>query len=294
MKRKTVSKIFAAAAAAAVLTASLAGCGKEESAVNPEYVEQLESECVDLRNQNQDLENQLGDLEQTVVLKSYTLKAQSNAAGDGAVVAITAAPMRYEEGQKAVFRVSLDGQEIATEEAVWDGSAYTGSVELKAEDGYAYECILTQANGSENSIVISSPEVPLYESCVFLASSLNAYCNLFVEDWVKSDNKLVLTTGYAQVQLPKIGGQSVSYSSSDLVLKQGDAEIGRVPVEMPQGEAEGSYEIVLQEITFDMPELEDGQSLDLWLEVNLEGGSALTYNGCSWFMNQGELTLVVG
>ena len=294
MKKRTLSKFLAVTAAIAVLSVSMAGCGQEQDTVDPEYVEQLESECVDLRNQNQDLENQLGDLEQSVILKSYTLKALSNEDGTGADVQMTAAPMRYEDGQKALFRVSLDGQEIATAEGQWDGSAYSATSQLRAADGYVYECILTQSDGSESTIVLSSPDAPLYESCVYLAASLNAYCNLFVENWSQADDKLTLTTGYAQMQLPRIGNRTVDYQSSELVLRLGDAEIQRVPVEMPKGEAEGSYEIVLQNVEFDMPEIEDEQQLDLWLEVTLDNGESLTYNGCSWFFAGGELTLAVG
>ena len=294
MKRNTVKKFLAITAAAAVMTVSMAGCGQDNEGVDPEYVEQLESECVDLRNQNQDLENQLGDLEQTVVLKSYSLKATPNAEGDGAAVEMTASPMRCEEGQKALFRVSLEGQEVFSSEGKLDGSTFTASAELKAADGYSYECVITQPDGSESTINLSSPDAPLYESCVYLAASLNAYCNLFVEDWTQEDGRLSLVTGYAQVQLPRIGGRTVDYQSSELVLRLGDAELQRVPVEMPKGEAEGSYEIVLQNVDFDMPEIEDEQQLDLWLEVTLDNGKSLTYNGCSWFYADGNLTLAVG
>ena len=291
--RRTMKRILALTAAAA-LTISFAGCKDEDTGVDPEYVEQLESECVDLRSQNQDLENQLGDLEQVVVMKSYALKAVPNADGTSATVEMTATPTRSEEGQKAMFRVSLGGEEVFLQEGKLDNGTYSASASLPAEDGYTYECILTQADGSESTITLSSPEAPLYESCVYLAASLNAYCNLFVEDWAQEDGKLILTTGYAQVQLPRIGSRTVDYQSSELVLKLGDSELQRVPVEMPAGEAEGSYEMVLENIQFDMPEIQEAQQLDLWLEVKLGSDKSLTYNGCSWFYADGVLTLAVG
>ena len=294
MKRTSMRKFLAVAAAAAVLTAAMAGCGQEDSGVDPEYVEQLESECVDLRNQNQDLENQLGDLEQTVILKSYALKAAPNTEGDRASVEMTASPMRTEEGQKALFRVSFNGEEVVSVEGRLEEGTYFATADLEARDGYTYECILTQADGSESTIVLSSPDAPLYESCVYLAASLNAYCNLFVENWSQADGKLTLTTGYAQVQLPRIGSRTMDYQSSDLVLRLGDAELQRVSVDMPEGEAEGSYEIVLENVEFDMPEIEEEQQLDLWLEVTMDNGKSLTYNGCSWFYADGILTLAVG
>ena len=294
MKRSNLMRFLALTAAAALLSTAMAGCRREDEGIDPEYVEQLESECVDLRNQNQDLEDQLGDLEQTIILKSYTLKAIPNEAGDGATVEMTASPMRHDEKQTASFRVSLNEEEIALIPAQWKETAYIGSAELSAADGYTYECILTQEDGSESTITLSSPDTPLYESCVYLAASLSAYCNLFVEDWAQADGKLILTTGYAQVQMPRIGSHNAEYQTSELVLRLGDRELQRLAVEMPEGEGEGSYETVLENVEFTMPEIEDEQQLDLWLEVTLSDGTTLTYNGCSWFFTGGELTLAVG
>lgn len=295
MKITKFGKVLVLTAVVASMTVGMLGCNSKDSeGIDPEYVAQLEKTCVDLRNQLQSLQNQLGDLEQTVVLKSYALKASPDANGKGATVEMTATPMHFEDGQTALFRVSLNGTEVATADGTWDGNAYVASVDLAAEDGYTYECVLNQLDGSENEIVLSSPEAPLYESCVYLASGLNVYCNMFVENWTQEGDKLMLTTGYAQVQLPRIGNRTVDYKSSDLVLKLGELELQRVPVEMPKGEADGSYEIVLENIAFDMPKIEDEQQVDLWLEVKLTDGQTLTYNGCSWFLTDGTLTLAVG
>ena len=295
MKTGKFSKLLILSAVILSMTAAMAGCAEQEpEGIDPQYVAQLEQECVELRSQLQELQSQLGDLEQTVVLKSYTLKANPNEDNSGASVAITASPMRYEEGQTASFLVMLNGQEIALQEGSWDGSSYTASVDLPAEDGYSYECILTQADGSESRIIISSPEMPLYESCVYLASGLNVYCNMFVEDWALEEGRLILTSGYAQVQLPRIGNHEVDYKSSDLVLWMDGKELERVAITIPEGEAEDSYETVLENISFTMPEIEEGQALELILEVTLTDGQILTYSGCSWFISNGSLALAVG
>ena len=294
IRNRKMPKFLAVTAVAASMILGLTGCGQQTDGIDPQYVAQLEKECVELRNQVQSLQSQLGDLEQSVVLKSYTLKAVPNGDRSGASIQISVTPMRYEEGQNALFLISLNNVEITTVEGIWNGSTYEASVELPAEDGYSYECHMQQPDGSENRIVISSPESPIYESCVYLASGLSVYCNMFVEDWKLEDKKLVVTTGYAQVQLPKIGSSDVDYSSSELVLKLGDAELQRVPIEIPRGEGEGSYEMVLENIRFDMPELEEEQQLDLSLEVTLSDGKLLSYTSCSWFYTDDVLTLAVG
>ena len=294
MIKNPFRKLLILSAAVAVLTVGLTGCSQGDEGIDPEYVARLEQECVDLRNQVQQMQKQLGDLEQSVVLKSYALKAVPNKDNTGASIEITASPMRWQEGQKARFRVYLNGAEMSSAEGSWNGSAYTAAVDLAAADGYTYECALTQPDGTESQIILSSPEAPLYESCVYLASGLNVYCNLFIEDWDQQDGNLILTTGYAQVQLPRISSHAVDYKSSSLVLKLGQKELQRREVTLPRGEAEGCYESVLSNIEFKMPELGDAEQLDLWLEVVLTDGKVLTYNGCSWFIYEGNLSLAVG
>ena len=296
--KRNVMRLFVVAALAVCLTLSLAGCGEKQAenpdAIDPAYVAQLEQECVDLRNQLQALTNQIGDLEQSVVLKSYALKAVPNEDATGASVEITAVPMRYQEDQTVLFRVTLDGQEQIAADGQWDGTAYVASVGLPAADGSAYECVLTRPDGTQSSIVLSSPDSPLYESCVYLQASLSAYCTMIVDTSSLEGEELVLNTGYAQIQLPRIGNRTLEISSSDLVLKLGDTELQRIPVEVPTGEAEGSFELVLENIRFALPADSEGKPLDLWFEVTLSDEQLLSYNGCSWTVSEGQLVVSAG
>ena len=98
--KRTLRKLLTVAVLSVAMAFSMIGCGAEQAdadGIDPEYVARLEQECVDLRNQLQVLTNQIGDLEQSVVLKSYTLKAIPNEAGTGATVEIAAAPTRYQD-----------------------------------------------------------------------------------------------------------------------------------------------------------------------------------------------------
>ena len=63
---------------------------------------------------------------------------------------------------------------------------------------------------------------------------------------------------------------------------------------MPAGESAGSYELTLEDVTFDMPKMKDDDQLDLWLEVTLSNGEAITSNGGSWFYSDDALNLMVG
>lgn len=293
--KKTPIKLTVAVLLIAAMAISLVGCGESAGdGIDPEYVAQLEQECIDLRNELQALNAQIGDLEQSVVLKSSTLKAVPNEDNSGASVEITAVPTRYQDGMTALFNVTLNGEAVITTEGKWDGTAFTASVGLKAADGYSYECVLNRPDGTKSNVVISSPELPIYESCVYLGAGLNAYCNMIVEESALEGDKLILKTGYVQVQLPRIGNHTINYTSSDLVLRKGEQELQRIPLEIPEGEVKGSYETMLQNVQFDLPEDADGEYLDVWLEVKLSDDQVIRYNGCGWAVEDGELVVSAG
>ena len=293
-KRRPLQLLILAAVAIAMVL-SMTACGEKEPAIDPEYVAQLEQENADLRMQVEDLSGQLGEMERNAVLKDYTLKAAPREDSTGAVVTLTATPMSRREGQTARIIVRLDGEEAASQEAQWNGDAYTASFDLDAADGYGYYCVLTEEDGTQKQAVLANADNPVYDTCIYLATSLNPYCNMFMQNWAQEDGQLILSSGYIQVQMPRItSDRTPDYSSAELVLQLNGEEIERQPVDIPRGEGEGSYEMAVSDIRFTMPAMEDDYQLDLWLEVTLTDGSQLTLNGCSWSYSDGDLIIAVG
>ena len=136
---------------------------------------------------------------------------------------------------------------------------------------------------------------PVYDACVYLETSLNAYCTMYVGNWEQEDQTLTLKGVTIQVQLPRISRSGeVDYSSSELVLKLNGEEIQRQSIDLPEGEAKGSYELMKDDISFDMPKMEDDFALDLVLEVKLTDGNTMSYTSGSWYYNDGELFMVAG
>lgn len=280
---------------ALVLALSMAACGEKEAPIDPQYVAQLEQKVIDLQAQVDSLSKELDEMARNAVLKDYSMKAIARSDSSGALVDITAVPMAHRDGQTALFTVTLDGEQIISQEAIWTGEAYTATLDLDAADGYGYYCILTEADGTEKQAVLATVDNPVYDTCIYLASGLNPYCNMFVKNWTYDEEALTLSSGFIQLQLPRIvSDKGLGYSSSELVLQLNGEEIQRQSVTLPQGEGEGSYELPLTDITFDMPEMEDDYQLDLWLNVTLTDGSVLTQSGCSWTYNGGDLSISVG
>lgn len=275
------------------LMLSLTACGGVDNSAD---VAKLQEDVAALQQQVEALSARVEALEQKSGLQSWELQPTVWANGSGAAVRLTATPVNHAEGQSAIFVVRLSGQEVASVDCAWDGTSYTASVDLEAADGYGYYCVLTAADGTREQLALNTPENPVDDTLVYLRTSLVAYGNLVVESWYDTEGKLTVTSGYVQVQMPRIStdGSEITYSSADLVLQLNGQELARQSLNLPAGEGEGSYELVLTDVVFDMPEMEDSDQLELWLEVTLSTGEELLSTGGSWFYSDGELLLAVG
>lgn len=283
------------------LVLSLAAGGLSLAALNslPEdqthLINDLYQQNQQLRSQLEEMSQRLEKLETTVSLENWTLNAAAWADSTGADVTLTATPSNYQEGVSAVFLVTLNGQEVASIPCRWNGIDFTATASLDAADGYSYYCILVTPGGTRQ-LPLTSPENPAPEAPVYLLSSLSAYCNLTVNDWVESDgNLLVLTSTCAQVQLPLISsGGEVKIVTANLVLRLNGADSTQVPIQLNPSEVAGSYDLTITNGRLPMPELQEGDILELYLEVRFSDGRNLQAFGISWQLIDGQLISAVG
>lgn len=296
MKRKQLLSVIAWITLIGIVALSAAGCGADPAVTDySEQIAQLEQDYAALQSQIDGLSARLEALESTG-LKGWSLTAAAWSSSNGATVTLTAEPAAFQEGQTAALSVRLNGLEAENVPCTWDGTAYTATVDLNAADGYSYYCILTAPDGAREQIALNTPENPVDDTLVYLETSLSSYCNMFVEDWEAEDGKLAVTSGYIQVQTPRIStdGKAAAYTRAELCFQLNGQEIDRQAITLPEGEGGGSYELALTGISFPIPELEDDYQLDLWLEVTLSNGETITCNGGSWYYFGGELNLIVG
>lgn len=283
MKKKIL--IFAMLAAMVVM--SLAGCGGNGD--NAQLIAELQVQIDELNARVEALEMRSG-------LKSWNLTAAAWSSSNGATVTLTAQPAAYREGQSMEFMALLDGAQADSVSCSWDGESYTAQLDLNAADGYGYYCVITAPDGTREQVALSTPENPVIDTVVNLSTALSSYCNMIVDTWGCSGDQLTITAGYVQVQLPRIArdGGNPTISTAELVLKKAGEELSRQALTIPEGEGENSYELVLSDSSFSVPEMQDDQQLDLYLEVILSDGQVLSTAGCSWYYNAGELFLAVG
>lgn len=233
---------------------------------------------------------------QTGELSSFTLSATAWSSSNGATVAFTAVPENHQDGQSAIFLARLNDEEADRVTCNWDGSTYTAELDLNAADGYFYYCILVAPDGTEKEVGVNTPDQITSPELMSLATALESFCTMTLNESKAEDDTLTITDGYYQVQLPLISrtGEAVSFSSVSLILKSGDTEIARQELASPSEISDLFYQAQLSGTSFEIPEMEDDQQLVLSLEITLSDGQVLTTSGGNWHYAGGELLGVVG
>lgn len=124
--------------------------------------------------------------------------------------------------------------------------------------------------------------------------SSDAYCHLLVSDWEGSLSALKLVSAVAQVVIPPSSETELLIQSAQLVLRQDIREIERRAVTLVASDSNTSFEALLENVSFQLPELEESGQVDLWLEVVLSDGQILLSPACGWYRSGSELFMVAG
>ena len=281
MNKKVLSALLAAA-----VVLSLCACGKKA-----ETPASTESETPAPTTASQ--ENAGRELSLTEGSFSVTTWSSPN----GATVNLTAVPNEHAKGDSAEFVVRLDADTVASVPCEWKDNAYVASAELNGADGYGYYVIITGKDGSIAEIPVNTPEEPVDEALVNLASYLQSYCTLTLNDAALEGDNLTILSGYALVQAPRIteNSDNVACAQASLVLTLDGQEIASVPLTMAPGETDRSYDSTITDMSFTIPgDLSDGQQLMLRLDAVLTNGQTLTAQGGSWTAQNGVVANAVG
>lgn len=248
-----------------------------------------------LMAQNQQLQAQVDALAgqspdapgQTNPLSGVTLTAVGWADGSGADVILTLDPEQAPEGD-VLLRVTLGSAVITEAPCFFDGSVLTASAAVPAENGYTYTLVI----GSE-ARTLASAENPAYPELVYLADSLSAYCNLVVGEWFIKDDMLTLQSCYAHVHTSQLSGSAEAYTQVRIALKHGDEVLAEEAIS-PVEEGSGSFACAVSDVVFALPDLPEGDQVDLWLEASLPSGQVLTHCAATWYAMHGGFSMAAG
>jgi len=233
---------------------------------------------------------------QPLTLTGWEMGASTWSSPNGATIHITAIPNYYAEGQKADFVVRLESDEVTSKPCQWDGTAYTASADLNADNGYCYYLVLTAADGTVTEVAVNTPAEPTNEAFINLEAALASYCSITVEDSDFSGSKLTLSSGKVQVQTPVItnDGDPITCREAALVLSFDGKELDKQVLTLTQTDTAGLFEAELQDLVFEIPEMEDDQKVELTLNATLSNDQALSAFGGDWVYNEEGLLPVVG
>ena len=113
------------------------------------------------------------------------------------------------------------------------------------------------------------------------------YCTLVVDTWEVKDSTLTVHT-FAQAVL----AESVK-SNAQIELWRGETVLASQPIALDLGEADGVFEADAS-VSFELPEIEADEELQLWLMVEPAGSDALFACGAGWYLEDGQLMIITG
>lgn len=233
---------------------------------------------------------------QPLTLTDWSMSASTWSSPNGATIHITATPNYYAEGQKADFVVRLESDDISSVPCQWDGTSYTASADLNAANGYCYYVVLTAADGTAAEVAVNTPAAPTNEAFINMEAALESYCSITVEESSFEGNTLELSSCKVQVQVPAITneGETISCQEAVLILSFNGEELAKAAVTLEETETAGLFEASISGMTFDIPEMEDDQKVELSMNATLTNGQALSAFGGDWVYNEEGLLPVVG
>lgn len=231
-----------------------------------------------------------------LTLTDWVMTANTWSSPNGATVSISAVPNYYTEAQKIDFIVRLESEDVVSVPCQWDGTNYTASADLNAADGYCYYVVLTAADGTVTEVAVNTPEEPVNETLINLASSLESYCSVTIEESAFEDGKLTLTGGQVQVKTPILtnAGETISCQEVVLLLSLNGETLDQETLPLTQADAAGIFEVALDNVVFDVPAMENNQKVELTLNATLSNGQVLSAFGGNWSYSEDGLLPAFG
>lgn len=262
-------------------------------------ISNLEAGYSSIQNQLSSLSGRISSMSNSIEeaaspLSGYRFRLKPNNEAAAVTVSIEAIPKTWDDGTTATLYVRLDGTQYASVPFRWDGSAYVGSVDVACDDGYEYWMTLETAEGGRESVQLydSTAQNPLREYAITCEVTVGT------SRYVKAQN-LLTTSGFeAHVRQPDAINYNswgdVSWEHAEWVLYHIRGDHREIAFSEPlfyiYGEADVFTEAWFYLNTdLPLPELQEGDGLELWCRVGLTNGLNASAHGCSWAYVNGEL-----
>lgn len=258
--------------------------------------------------QNRSILSQLNDLEdridsindtierESAALAAYEFQVKANPGGETASVYLNAIPKTWNESWTATLSVRYDGIQTVSQTCAWDGSALIGTLKLKLLNGYEYWLVIEYPDGGQEQVQL------FHTAAENLLSSFTIECHVSRGKGYFSLKSGILALEGCVIHLapPSLATREGMLWTAELVLyhvRGGQRQIADTDVLVEPEKlstTEGDAGIQILESTsypngpFQLPELEEGDILELWVIAEMENGISLEQLVNAWTYLDGD------
>ena len=113
------------------------------------------------------------------------------------------------------------------------------------------------------------------------------YCALMIAQWSAQDGVLTFD---AQAEVFLTAPAEIT---ARLELWRGDAVYASQPITLTKADSDTAYQTALT-ASFQLPQIAEGEELQLWLMVETDTGNTLFACAAGWYLEDGQLAMITG
>ena len=267
-------------------------------------VNNINEQNANIQSQLNILSSRLDDMtsaqeEQTKLLSDYTFDLEVWTDAPGADVIFSAVPKNWAEGDSASLSFQIPGEEAIRADCKWDGAFLTATIPLEAKNGYQICLTIRHADGSMELQMLYDYRLRN------LASELTVICEVTwgTGEFSHKTGELELTMHDLDIHLARPGiavedNEKYFWKSVECTLyritPRGREAIGTIDLMKNDGEIQKSNQIwFTPNISFTIPEIADGDGLELWVKAEMNNGMSALEMAGSWAYNNSEFIAAV-
>lgn len=289
MKKRQISVCLAGL----MLAGMLSGCSEYHDNGDLAQIAALQQENAQLAAAVNSLKADLRAL-QCTSLEAWKLTAEPMEDGSGATARFEAQTVGVKNGQSVHFIVMLGDKTIVDLPCAPDGSRFTASAQLDAQNGYTFYCDLSDGSSEPVRYALLNPQDIQLSMLMNLQDSLSTYATMLVNSW-KVEEEVLHISADVQIQLSNLrkDEKPAEVESAKLYFTMGGETIQAIDIVVESGSS--SLSSLIEDVTCPVPEdMEADAQLTLNCEIKLADGTVLTADGGSWFLQDEQLQMVAG
>ena len=226
-------------------------------------------------------------------LSGYQFYLEPNNEADAVTVSIEAVPKTW-DSDAATLYVRLNGAQYASVPFRWDGSAYIASVDVAYDDGYEYWMVLETAEGMQESVQLynTNAQYPQQQFAITCEGTVKE------SRFSKASNSLNLYGLGIHLRQPDASayntwGNAYWTYSEGVVYQIRDGRKEVIHTESFLTDTDDDFHETWRNVDFGfaLPELQDGDRLELWYRAGLNNGLSAENFVCGWVYQDGDLIL---